>query len=236
MKRRASMTVMTASSMLMVCWPVTGSMAAGRADGAQVRQDAGKWAFPEVRRATVPSSFMRVYGFANPPYGVVRFCEANPQECVASDQTERVMDYTLWKDEVERINAEVNGAFKPRTDLEMYGVTELWTLPTDKGADCEDYALLKRKLLMKRGWPASALLMTVVRDERGEGHAVLTARTKQGDFVLDNKTDFVKPWRATPYQYVMRQSYLNPKVWMALEDPAMVAQRLRDLASVPPQR
>ena len=34
--------------------------------------------------------------------------------------------------------------------------------------------------------------MTVVRDEKGEGHAVLTARTVQGDFILDNKIDEVK--------------------------------------------
>ena len=45
---------------------------------------------------------------------------------------------------------------------------------------------------MARGWPASSLLMTVVRDEKGEGHAVLTARTVQGDFILDNKVDEVK--------------------------------------------
>ena len=92
--------------------------------------------------------------------------------------------------------------------MEIYGQTEYWTIPTTRG-DCEDYALLKRKRLMARGWPASALLMTVVRDEKGEGHAVLTARTVQGDFILDNKVDEVKVWNRTRYEYVMRQSYLN---------------------------
>ena len=38
------------------------------------------------------------------------------------------------------------------------------------------------------------MLMTVVRDEKGEGHAVLTARTVQGDFILDNKSEEVKVW------------------------------------------
>ena len=70
---------------------------------------------------------------------------------------------------------------------------------------------------MQAGWPASALLMTVVFDEKGEGHAVLTARTLQGDFILDNKTDEIKLWSKTGYQFVMRQSYLNPRVWMALD-------------------
>ena len=72
-------------------------------------------------------------------------------------------------------------------------------LPTDRG-DCEDYALLKQKLLIERGWPSSSLLMTVVRDEKGEGHAVLTARTSQGDFVLDNKVEAVKLWNRSGYE------------------------------------
>jgi predicted transglutaminase-like cysteine proteinase len=118
--------------------------------------------------------------------------------------------------ELDEVNRTVNRAIRPATDLELYGVSERWTLPVAKG-DCEDYALLKRQILLRHGWPASALLMTVVRDEQGEGHAVLTARTAQGDFILDNKAEEVKLWHRTPYEFVMRQSYLNPKVWMALD-------------------
>ena len=40
---------------------------------------------------------------------------------------------------------------------------------------------------MLRGWPESKLLITVVRDENNEGHAVLTVRTDEGDFILDNR-------------------------------------------------
>ena len=72
-------------------------------------------------------------------------------------------------------------------------------------------------MLIERGWPQSALLLTVVRDERGDGHAVLTARTAQGDFILDNKIAEVRPWNKTPYEFVMRQSYLNPRVWVSLD-------------------
>ena len=57
----------------------------------------------------------------------------------------------------------------------------------------------------------------MVRDERGDGHAVLTARTLQGDFILDNKTDEIRIWHRVRYQFVMRQSYLNPRVWMSLD-------------------
>jgi predicted transglutaminase-like cysteine proteinase len=84
---------------------------------------------------------------------------------------------------------------------------------------------------MARGWPGSALLLTVVRDEKGEGHAVLTARTVQGDFILDNKVNEVKSWNRTGYDFMMRQSYLNPMIWMSLdprqasETPLLSSQR-----------
>ena len=103
----------------------------------------------------------------------------------------------------------------PITDIELYGVQEYWTLPTDRG-DCEDYVLLKRQILMQRGWPSGALLITVVRDERGDGHAVLTARTAQGDYVLDNKVSAIKSWHQTGYKFIMRQSYVDPRMWMSL--------------------
>ena len=118
-------------------------------------------------------------------------------------------------DELQYVSWHVNRKIAPASDMEVYGEIEYWAIPRTRG-DCEDYALLKRKILMARGWPAHALLMTVVRDEKGEGHAVLTARTQQGDFVLDNKVDEVKVWYRTPYEYVMRQSYLDPMLWMAL--------------------
>lgn len=163
------------------------------------------------------SSYMRVYGPTLPPYGYVRFCESFPAECRAGPLEEARFDARGSRlAELDRVNREVNKAIEPATDLEIYGETEVWTLPTKRG-DCEDYALLKRHILMKRGWPASALLMTVVRDEKGEGHAILTARTLQGDFVLDNKTDELKPWHRVPYTYVMRQSYIDPNVWVSLD-------------------
>jgi predicted transglutaminase-like cysteine proteinase len=118
--------------------------------------------------------------------------------------------------ELDDINRAVNRSVEPATDSEIYGISEYWTLPGARG-DCEDYALLKRKLLMQRGWPSSALLLTVVRDEKGEGHAVLTARTAQGDFILDNKVDDVKLWNKSGYEFVMRQSYIDPRVWVSLD-------------------
>ena len=79
---------------------------------------------------------------------------------------------------------------------------------------------------MRLGWPSSALLITVVRDERGEGYAVLTAQTAEGDLILDNKVNEVRLWSSTPYQFLLRQSAANPRAWSSLA-PA------RDLAPLP---
>ncbi|MCZ7593542.1 transglutaminase-like cysteine peptidase [Hyphomicrobium sp.] len=163
------------------------------------------------------SPFMRIFGPAQPPHGFVRFCEANPHECSSDHSQESRFDASVERlKELDEINRTVNREVAPATDLEVYGVNEYWTLPRTRG-DCEDYALQKRHNLIRKGWPVSALLLTVVRDEKGEGHAVLTARTVQGDYILDNKIEDVRVWSKTPYQFVMRQSYLNPKVWVALD-------------------
>ncbi|HET6375524.1 MAG TPA: transglutaminase-like cysteine peptidase, partial [Methylocella sp.] len=84
---------------------------------------------------------------------------------------------------------------------------------------CEDYALYKRKILIDEGFPRQALLMTVVKDEHLEGHAVLTVKTTGGEFVLDNMNDEVKPWAQTGYHFVKRQSQTDQNVWVQIGDP-----------------
>ncbi len=170
-----------------------------------------------ISPATRAPEFMRIYGSSQPPYGFVAFCERMPQECIvtsADDSRYRATPQVL--SELDEVNRSVNHEIEPATDMEIYGVAEYWTIPKTRG-DCEDYALLKRHRLIARGWPSGALLMTVVRDEKNEGHAVLTARTTQGDYILDNKIDVVRLWNQTPYHYVMRQSYMDPKVWVSLD-------------------
>lgn len=171
-----------------------------------------------MRSPVRTSVYMRVFGAAQPPYGFVRFCDVTPDECAKKGGGEvgRYVATPERLSELDEVNRAVNHVIQPATDQEIYGVSEHWTLPLSKG-DCEDYALLKRHVLMGRGWPASALLLTVVRDEKGEGHAVLTVRTSQGDYILDNKVEAVRPWNRTPYEFVMRQSYLNPRAWVSLD-------------------
>jgi predicted transglutaminase-like cysteine proteinase len=98
-------------------------------------------------------------------------------------------------------------------------VVERWSYPDDGKGDCEDYVLLKRRMLMQAGWPREALLITVVRDKKGDGHAVLTVKTDKGEFILDNQAEEILLWSETGYRFVKRQSQGNPNVWIALGDP-----------------
>ena len=108
------------------------------------------------------------------------------------------------------------------TDMDHWGVVERWNYPEDGYGDCEDYVLLKRRLLIQRGWPREALLVTVVLDNEGVGHAVLTVTTDKGDYVLDNKREDVLLWSKTGYGFVKRQSQSDPNIWVSLIDPQSV--------------
>jgi predicted transglutaminase-like cysteine proteinase len=154
------------------------------------------------------------------PIGWVDFCAELPRECLGGPTAPRdvVLSSTAWKDLV-RINRWVNDTIKPMTDLEHWGVVEKWSYPDDGYGDCEDYVLLKRRLLMEAGWPREALLITVVRDKKGDGHAVLTVKTDKGEFILDNQNEEIVLWFDTGYRFVKRQSQSDPNSWISLGDP-----------------
>ncbi len=180
-------------------------------------QDIAAPAEDHIATASVPTGdIMLIYGRTLPPIGFVQFCRENPSECRHSRSSrERVsVDVLLW-DELNEVNSLVNNTVEPISDAELYGLVEFWTYPAGQG-DCEDYVLLKRKLLIERGWPDASLLITVVRDENNEGHAVLTARTLQGDFILDNKTDAILTYDRTAYAFVKRQSHFDTTEWLSL--------------------
>jgi predicted transglutaminase-like cysteine proteinase len=163
------------------------------------------------------SPFMRVYGESMPPVGFVRFCRQNQSDCQPQQKVDARPELTdeRWR-ELVAVNSLVNRNVQPVSDQELYGEIEHWAIPDKKG-DCEDYVLLKRHLLIERGWPEGSLLITVVADEKGEGHAVLTARTAKGDYILDNKTSSVQAWSKVPYHFYKRQSYRDPRLWVSLK-------------------
>jgi predicted transglutaminase-like cysteine proteinase len=164
--------------------------------------------------------FVSVGGAARAPIGWTEFCADYAPECgtKAIEARDVVLTAKAWKDLV-RVNNLVNDTIKPVTDLEHWGVVERWDYPADGRGDCEDYVLLKRKLLMQAGWPRQALLVTVVRDKQGDGHAVLTVKTDRGELILDNQNEEILLWSDTGYRFVKRQSQTDPNVWVALGDP-----------------
>ncbi len=173
-----------------------------------------------ARDTLIPrSAHMTLANATNPPFGYIQFCRSRPLECSFRNvRQSRPVSLSLERwEQLSAVNDHVNKSIKPVTDLELYKVTEKWTYPKTKG-DCEDYVLLKRRMLIERGWPVTALLITVVLDQNDEGHAVLTVRTNHGDLILDNQVDVILPWRRTGYHYIKRQSHSNPVMWVAIED------------------
>jgi predicted transglutaminase-like cysteine proteinase len=164
--------------------------------------------------------YVAVHEVTRPPIGWVDFCARYFGECATTPTTPRdiVLSTRAFKD-LARVNKWVNDAIKPMTDMDHWGVIEHWDYPDDGYGDCEDYVLLKRRLLVEAGWPREALLITVVRDKRDEGHAVLSVKTDRGEFILDNQTDDIVLWFETGYRFVKRQSQRDPNVWVALSDP-----------------
>jgi predicted transglutaminase-like cysteine proteinase len=164
--------------------------------------------------------FISVGDATRAPIGWVEFCVEYDPECKtkASAPRDVVLSAQAWKD-LQRVNLWVNTHVKPMTDMEHWGVVERWNYPDDGYGDCEDYVLAKRKMLMQAGWPREALLITVVRDKNGDGHAILTVKTDKGEYALDNQVDDIRLWSDTGYRFVKRQSQADPNVWVSLGEP-----------------
>lgn len=171
----------------------------------------------EASEATLPkASYAPVGGATSVPYGWVDFCGRRPEECSLGKL--KPLDLRVTKTTwalLNRVNRQVNAAIEPMTNLAHWGTTlDHWDYPVDGKGDCKVYALYKRKLLVEAGFPRQALMMTVVKDLEGEGHAILTVKTDRGDFVLDNLAEDIRPWDATGYAYLKRQAQSDPNVWL----------------------
>ncbi len=172
------------------------------------------------------AAFQKEFGKSLPPVGFVKFCVSNPAECkqVGRRVQRAVATPEMWS-KLVAVNTQVNSSIAPISDEELYGQPEFWTYPVDAG-DCEDYLLLKKRELEKLGFDAGALLITVVLDEKSEGHAVLTVATEQGDYVLDNRRNEIMLWAETGYTFLKRQSQRDPRAWVALTDTHQLAPKV----------
>jgi len=93
---------------------------------------------------------------------------------------------------LDAVNRAVNGAIRYMTDMEQFGVEDLWSSPlatfrTGLG-DCEDYAIAKYLALREAGMAAADLRIVLARDSAiREDHAVLAARLDGHWLILDNR-------------------------------------------------
>lgn len=172
------------------------------------------------------AAFAPVSGQTSVPIGAAEFCKGHRADCAPGVLRDvEMLTESSWM-QLLAVNDAVNRDVQPVTDDVLFGVTERWAYPNGQG-DCEDYALEKRRQLINKGWAPSTLLMTVVRQANGEGHAVLMVRTDRGDLVLDNQDGRVLLWNDTPYEFVKRQSQTDPRKWVGITDPRIVVASAR---------
>lgn len=148
------------------------------------------------------------------PRGFASICGRYDWACVGGSRGSVPEDDIL--DLARSVNRSVNTGFRQISDGQQYGVQEVWALPTGRGGDCEDFVLLKKLALIKKGVPASRLLIATVLDRHRSPHAVLILRTTSGDLVLDNLRSQIKPWRDTGYSFLRVQNPDQPSNWQAV--------------------
>jgi predicted transglutaminase-like cysteine proteinase len=153
---------------------------------------------------------------AKAPEGARNLCRNYPWACGSAAAAVALADGGQMHRVASEINLAVNRQVRPERDSANYGTAEKWTLPAGNRGDCEDYALLKKKLLIERGVPADRLLLTVVVGRTREPHLVLLFRGDDADYLLDNMTDAMLPWRSTGYTVVKMQSAADQTAWSAV--------------------
>jgi len=153
------------------------------------------------------SPFLQPTGPAEPTRAGAEWCQRTPEDCRLDPAEPAIVTASpAMTDKIESVNLFVNRIVRMVPDQDQWGVEDRWDLPRNGQGDCEDLALLKRQLLVEIGLPRRALLMTVVFDEQGGGHAVLMVRTSAGDMILDNLRNRALPWTRTGYRFVKRES------------------------------
>ncbi len=202
---------MERNTLLVLCALVSGLGACAQSDNQITSHQPATVSLPPI------STAMAVAEVTMPPKGYMDYCIRSPEECLypsGQSGTRQILDAARWAD-LEEVNASVNTSVRYVTDARLYSTSEFWAYPNGRG-DCEDFALLKRKLLLQRGWNTESLLITVALDRENLRHAVLVVATDKGDYVLDNQLQHVVAWADTGYTWQMRQTAANPNIWVSL--------------------
>jgi predicted transglutaminase-like cysteine proteinase len=173
---------------------------------------AGKFGIPTEPRPAI--HHIQFATPALPPMAFTQFCLRYNGECRQQRTIFRGGPVKMTRQRavnLRDVNNTVNKNIAPQPNL-LGLAGEEWLINPDRG-DCNDYAVSKRHMLLKRGWPARALLLSEVKTASGEHHLVLVVRSDKGDLVLDNMTRVVKDWNRVPYEWVRMQSASDPNIW-----------------------
>ena len=135
---------------------------------------------------------------------------ATPSHAQTVDKAQMSNLYTVQN----KVNSEIQ--FTPEKDGK-----DVWQIPTIKG-DCEDFALLKRKLLVEKyGWPIEDLKILLLfkptdKPRVYEGHTVLYV--KSADVVLDNSSSTDQRYKPGVEDYSLFLERKNFKFRCVLAD------------------
>lgn len=139
------------------------------------------------------------------PTGFQFLCMDHPGECRGGGASSVQVTPQLLS-LLNEVNKSVNASIKPAP----FEPIDIWSLNVRQG-DCEDYVLAKRRALIRRGVPASALSI-VYALRNGGGHAILALHTNEATLALDNMSSRIKPLNRTGYK-VVSMSGPDPRVW-----------------------
>lgn len=151
---------------------------------------------------------------ADAPEGFNGLCQRYSWACASKGNQPAFNNQSMQL--VRRVNSQINRRYRQIEDGRQYNQEEVWALPTRRGGDCEDFALVKKLELIEAGIAPNRLLLATALDRRNNSHAVLIVRTNQGDYVLDNQRRSVLHWRDTGYTFLKLQNPNRPYQWDAV--------------------
>ncbi len=188
------------------------ALSLGRAIGISALACAAMFGGSNVQASE--GSFIRAVAASPPPSGARQLCRQYSWAC--SSKASLSLSTQQEMQIVHRVNRQVNATTREVTDQSQYRTVERWALPTSRGGDCEDFALLKKRDLIRAGIDPSKLLIATVLDTRRRAHAVLVYRSAGGDLILDNLTNRIKHWSSTRYLFLRMQDPRQPSNWVGV--------------------
>jgi predicted transglutaminase-like cysteine proteinase len=124
------------------------------------------------------SSHMPLGGTVAKPLGAELFCLETATEC--SKQQSAIQQVKLtgerWSNLLS-MQHDINRKLRPTRDMRF-----AWDYSADGTGNCVQFALEKRRALIRRGWPPAALQLATAVTPTNIGHLVIVIDTVEGDW------------------------------------------------------